>query len=497
MKISYLLECYDVIVHQTLFPISNSNKAIFEEFRKLEKKSFRIYEIEIDKKNKTENVIISQTRHSFHPDVQLLELKSIFQLSDYLRFVPELKKRINFTGENIFIAPHPNCELTFYVYEKCSISEIGIKELNFLYISRILTNENIAIKRAIKEQVFKYKSNDKIEHFIHKIQLALECQLQLIVKHLEPKTKKELYEFTPNYEKEDCLKCIFSNVENLLLFIDKEFSEFLNVHSMVPYHTLLMQELEIASKIEYVRNSLLAMVIEKELLQIIFEPIHPLADLNSKEKISYHQFNYSKKYIVEIAKFIYENPAGINEPQWYNWLLEMQVNSFVFFDLKTTLIKQQINESETDNDKLELMFQLLKDYKRTKNGLEKSYIENLPQIKLQIYSWLKEEIEYLNRKRKRSIKIKESSLQGSNPNKIHLNLSVAQLAYVLNLLIKSGVIKNNNIKEVLQVATDIFKTDSAENISFDSLRSKYYNSETSTIEAVREKIENLLNYTKL
>jgi hypothetical protein len=190
MKTTFLLECYDVLLRQTISPISVSNKTIFDELIFNENNSYRIFEIEINKNKCSDNLKILQTIHSLHPKVQELELKSIFQLNEFVEYIPVLKSIIDFTGENIFIAKHLQCPNTFYVYEKCFISEIPLQERNLLYTHQVLKNENLNIKRAIKEQVFKYKSNIKIEHFIHKIQLALECQLHLLIKYIEPKTKK-------------------------------------------------------------------------------------------------------------------------------------------------------------------------------------------------------------------------------------------------------------------------------------------------------------------
>lgn len=497
MKISYLLECYDVIFRQTISPITNSNKTIFEVLSNNEKNSYRIFEIEIKKDKDVDQLKICQIIQSLHPVVQEVELKSIFHFNEFVQYIPVLKSIIDFTGENIFIAKHLECLNRFYVYEKCSINEIPIYQRNLFYIHQVLKNENLNIKRSIKEQVFNFKSNVKIEHFIHKTQLALESQLHLLIKHIEPKSKKELYEYSDKFDKIDCLKCQFSHLEKLLIFLEKEYTNYLNNKSMIPYRTVLIDEVEIASKIEYVRNSLLSMVIEKELLQIIFEPILNLTNLQTQEKISYYQYNYAKKYLIEIANFIYQNPQGITQLEWCNWLIEMHVNTFDFFDYITSILKNEFNNCDTEIEKLDLMFHYLKFYNQSKNKLGVSYKENLPEIKFQIYNWLEEEIEFLSRKKELTKKMEHTNESSCNHNKIHLDLSVAQLAFILNLLIKTGIIKNDNIKEVLQLATILFKTDMTESISFDSLRSKFYNVETSTSEAVKLKIEKLLNFAKL
>ncbi|WP_348800399.1 hypothetical protein [Flavobacterium adhaerens] len=497
MKISYLLECYDVVFRQTISPIAESNKTIIEELSHNEKNSFRIYEIEFGKNKNNGGLKICQKIYSLHPKVQDLELKSILHFSEFVEYIPALKTIIKFTGEHIFIAKHPESPNKFYVYEKCTISEIPLLEHYLLYTHQFLKKENLNIKRAIKEQVFKYKSNVKIEHFIHKIQLALESQLQLLIKHIEPRTKKEIYEYSNKFDKIDCLKCQFSHLERLLIFLEREYADYLNNKSMVPYRTVIIDEVEIASNSEYAINSLLSMVIEKELLQIIFEPLLNLSNLHDHEKISYYQYNYSKKYINDIAQFIYENPNGITQREWCNWLIEMEVNMFAFFDYITSILKKEFNNCETEMERLELMFHYLKFYNHSKNKPGISYQENLPEIKFQIYTWLEEEIDFLSRKRELAKSMEHHNDSTRNQNKIHLNLSVAQLGYTLSLMVKSGLIKNHSIKDLLQVATSIFKTDATETISLDSLRNKFYEVETSTAEAVKEKLEKILNFTQL
>jgi hypothetical protein len=109
---------------------------------------------------------------------------------------------------------------------------------------------------------------------------------------------------------------------------------------------------------------------------------------------------------------------------------------------------------------------------------------------------LEEEIEFINRKRNL-----EDSQRGPiktlQPiNKILLGLSVAQISYFVNILMKTGIIKHANQRDVFRMIAENFKTNGTDNISIDSLSSKFYNVETSTKNAIKEKIIELLNLTK-
>ena len=86
----------------------------------------------------------------------------------------------------------------------------------------------------------------------------------------------------------------------------------------------------------------------------------------------------------------------------------------------------------------------------------------------------------------------------SNEEKIKFltGLSVAQLCYFFALLIETGIIDHKNHADIFRFISENFKTANTDTISRDSIKSKYYNIETSTKNAIREKIIALLTLTK-
>lgn len=77
--------------------------------------------------------------------------------------------------------------------------------------------------------------------------------------------------------------------------------------------------------------------------------------------------------------------------------------------------------------------------------------------------------------------------------KIQWGISVAQLSCFFNLLHTTGIIQNKNQSDIFRNVSENNKTAKVENISVDSISAKYYNVETSTKEAVKSVIINLLN----
>ena len=496
MKIAYLLDCYDVLVRQVKSNTTISNKVILNELVKKEENSFRIYKVSIVKRDGTETVKVSFPRHSFHPEIQPLELKTIFQFTEFAEYIPRLKNLIEFTGETILFAADKQRRNTFYVYEKCSVGELNQKERFFLYCNQLLLEENQIIKLAIKEKVFKLKSNIKIEHYIHKNQLAMESLLNSLIKQINPETNNELYQYSNEFNKIDCLKCIYGNLEKLLLFIEKEYNEYLNVNIMVPQRTMLMNEYAIRPKLDFVRDSLLAKEVNKELLKILFEPIVLLSTINIQNKITYYQFNYATEYILELSQLLMENQTDVTNEEIAEWLLDLNMNSIRFFDYETNIIQEKLDKCESDGERLELLYKKLKKFNQHRSRIKKSFLDKLPEIKVQICCWIEEEIEFINRKRNIEDHNNESFKSSEPREKIMLGLSVAQMSYFLNLLMQTGIIKHNNQRDVFRMICENFKTKGTDSISMDSLSSKFYNVETSTKNTIKEKIIELLNLTK-
>ncbi|HRZ33208.1 MAG TPA: hypothetical protein P5335_12165 [Flavobacterium sp.] len=496
MKSAYLLESYDAILRQIYAHSIISNKEIIKELSKHESESLRIYKVVITNRQGTESLKISKPFHSFHPKVKPLELKTIFDLNDFEIYLPILKKHIEFTGETIYFAIDPEYPNTFYVCEKCAITKLNPKERFFLYCHQSLKLENQNIKLAIKEKVFKLKSTLKIEHYIHKNQLAMESQLNKLIKKINPETNNELYEYSLDFDTTDCLKTIYSNLEKLLVFIEKEYNEYLNVNIKVPQRTVLMNEYAIKPKLDFVRDSLMAKEMNQELLKIIFEPIIILSTINIQNQITYYQFNYAIEYIYELTLLLHENPNLVNDSVIEEWLLDLNLNSFKYFDYKTNKLKAELNKCESDFEQLELLYKKLKKFNQHQSKIIKAFNHKLPDSKVQICNWIEEEIEFLNRKLnltgKNQLAIKPMEVK----NKILIGLSVAQISYFVSILMKTGIIKHANQRDVFRMIAENFKTNGTDNISIDSLSSKFYNVETSTKNTIKEKIIELLNLTK-
>ncbi|MEQ6120829.1 hypothetical protein [Reichenbachiella sp. MALMAid0571] len=82
--------------------------------------------------------------------------------------------------------------------------------------------------------------------------------------------------------------------------------------------------------------------------------------------------------------------------------------------------------------------------------------------------------------------------------KIKVGMSVAQLAYFLKMLADLGYIKTtkNTVSDSIRCIIKNISTPKAEEISFVSFKTKYYNPELSTKQSVRDVVIKLMNYLR-
>jgi hypothetical protein len=286
------------------------------------------------------------------------------------------------------------------------------------------------------------------------------------------------------------------NLEKLMVFIDKEYKSYFNEDIFVPQRTLVLKEFEIKKNLDFVRDYLLTIEVNEELIIILFEPIVLLSNNDNIKQITHCQYNYALDYVKGLMELFQSTPFIFAESNWQQWLFDMNVNSFKFFDYLTNAIQEEVCNCESDAEKVQLFYSKLKQYNQHRFKIKKALNNNLPDIKTQVSNWIEEEILFINRK---------SSLENTNfvnnngphaKDKILMNLSVAQISYFINILLQANIIKHSNQRDIFRMISENFKTNGTDTISVDSLSAKFYNVEDTTKKAIREKIIELMNLSK-
>ncbi|RTY97228.1 hypothetical protein EKM02_14070 [Flavobacterium sp. RSP49] len=495
MKPKYILETYDRILKEIKNPKIVFDNDFVAFLENCSDESFLIYKVNFLKQNGETKYITKKPIHNLHPKVAEIDCIECNSVLEFEKYIPEIVDKLELNQHNILLRWYSkNDSISLYILQDFDITKLSNEHRFFLYCYHSLKNENDKIKKINKETIFNFKSKERVEQYIHKKQYALENLANRLIKDINPINSSDIYRFSANYDKIDCLKITYIYLEKLLRFIEKEFKNYLNVNIQIPYRSILVKEFEITHKLKELKSGLLGSNISDQLLKLVYEPLLKIATINIQEKLTYYDFNYCSDFISVLHHQIdFENST---EETISECLFELNFNSLQFFKYLTYNILQELEVQENNIQKIDVLYRLMKNYnqKQSRNFLK--YKANLPPLKEQIINWIEEEIEYLTKK----IKLEANQLTNISNNeekiKFLTGLSVAQLSYFFGLLMEAGIIKHKNQTDVFRFISENFKTSMTDKISVDSIKVKYYNVESNTKTSVREKILELIGLTK-
>lgn len=494
MKHKYILENYDRILKEIKNPHIIFSNDLLPFLQKKSLESLLIYQVEFSIVDHRIKYITKKPVHNLHPNCSKINFKSTGVNPAFDIYIPIVLKEWNLSNSNLNWHWCSKKDNTLYILESCEIDDLTQENRFFLYCYQTLKHENYEIKKVNKERIYNLNSKVKIEQYIHQKQYALENLSQNLIKEFSPRDFRSLNQFTDNYNKTDCLKITYIYLEKLHRFIEKEYKNYLNIDSHIPYRSIFFKEHEINKKIKTIKLAFVNSDINNQLLNILYEPLLKIATLNIKEKLTYYDFNYCTEFISEINKLIQNNKIG--QEAIIDCLIFLNFNSIQFIKFITDNILLTLENSENNIQKIDNLYLLLKCYNQKQVRNITKYKVTLPSVNEQIINWIEEEIAYY----KRSLNLETNQFKTISEHETNTKflsvLSVAQLSCFFGLLLETEIIKHKNQTDVLKFIAKNFKTNNTENISVDSLKVKYYNVESGTKKAIKEKIIELLALAK-
>lgn len=169
MKQKYILETYDQILKEIKNP-----KIVFENdfvtfLEKCSDESFLIYKINFIKQNGEINYYIKEPIHNLHPKVAELDCIECEAVLEFEKCVPEICNELKINQQNIQLRWYSkNDTISLYILTEKDINDLSNEHRFFLYCYHSLKNENDKIKKINKETIFKFKSKERVEQYIHK-----------------------------------------------------------------------------------------------------------------------------------------------------------------------------------------------------------------------------------------------------------------------------------------------------------------------------------------
>ncbi|MFC5683276.1 hypothetical protein ACYE2N_05015 [Flavobacterium sp. MAHUQ-51] len=496
MKYKYLLEIFDILIIEIQNHKKFSNEQIITQLQNVVPQSYLIYQIDFVKTTDKIQYKIRKAIHNLHPNAPALKKVQSAPAKELLKWLPKIEKQLELQDKNKnYIWNNDNPIL--YIVVNCKLEELPKENLFFLYYNWLLKTEAELVKRRIKEIISKLNTKIQIQDFIHKKQSNIECFLNKLLQKINPESVSDIYEFSTNDIEIDCIKLTYIYIEKLMCHIEKDYYKYLDRNSPVPIKAIIKTKTKIEDQYNSIKTLSTDLQFNKKLMMLIEENLSKIIELKIPQSITYHELFYSVEFITRLLDFANNKKVLASTTELEECLIMLNFNTLDFFNYYTDQINTALEEQETDIEKIKLLYKYLKSTNQKILYTQRKLIKILPTTKEQIIGWIEEEIYYLNQKRiLEPYPISRPENQEIN-DKILTGLSVPQLSYFFSLLIQTGILQPKTQRAIFRFISNHFKTKITDRISVDSLNSKYYNVETATKYAVREKIIDLLNCTKL
>lgn len=434
---------------------------------------------------------------SFHPFLDDEFAPNLFMFGSEVQSIPvQIQKALNLNMASVkSIASVSNGDtITLYVTTEHKTIHMQTAEATYYYYCDLLKMEIERLKLAIKDEVFEMLNFEQVDQFIQKNQRALIALSLEVMTSLQQQNYTDVYKINPDFTAFDILALVYIRLEQLLNFIETNYPRHLDKDLPLPKRTALFEINNTIPKLEFVMNGLSSANLNTELLALISEPLVKLITENHEVPVTYREINYSLCYLDAFYELLKRIDGKLQdfESKAINLVYQVNLNSDTMFMHEIESISTSLQQLEGTEARLNFLHLSLKVANQRICRTDIAFDKSLPQLRSRVASWIDEEIEYIRKSSNLSIQPVNESSPDKKP-KLKTNLTVAQLSLFFKIQTEVGIIPANNVGDLFSYLASNFSTSNAQQISYGSIRNKFYNPEQSSVDIVRTKIIEMLN----
>ena len=345
------------------------------------------------------------------------------------------------------------------------------------------------LKPGLIHQFYSIGKETKQKSFIRTFHAQLIVISDKLFDTIAKKTKEDLQ------KDRDLLiaqRSVFCIIEDLLVFTWDKFSTYCDKDQKMPKGPQIIFIGKISETLE--RLSLP----ENDPDHILYEKVKILVQnrLNEDESgVSYGFMVYLDEFVKEIEKVRSSNKENSFLITLKEVLIIFNFNTFPVVHYLISMIYEDAGKAESIKDKIECLSRWRKDINQV--PVKPNYAFDIWHDAMGQFlsNAISEEIQFYEKSHSLFSEAgypAEMSYIRNNIFKFETEMSVAQIACLARLFMESEVIKNSNIRELLNFLAKHIRSKKQDNISAESLRMKYYNIEDTTWEGVHKIISRLL-----
>ncbi|RXM48058.1 hypothetical protein [Flavobacterium sp. YO12] len=345
-----------------------------------------------------------------------------------------------------------------------------LAEAELKAISEHVVKESVRIQVRIKNEIFGLRRKRQIRLLVRKYHSTLIFLLDAMTDSQKADAFKETA----------LLKCgemIIRCLDELLSFLEQQYSCYLNLDERMPVTYFLVSRKELQLKLKSLWKIRSESEEVQQVLKIVVDELADSISLQERRRVTFRQVLYERKLLNELVLIeSLEMKEGFSMLD--QKLISLNFNSPVYVKVLASRFISRLELEESFSEKLRFLSYYLKELNQIHSSEKLFFNSGFEPVKIVLDNWFRRELEYLEKQMKLSGDSNSKVwIAEKQENKLECDLSADQIGIILRAADETRVVKSRSMSLVFQRIVPHLSTAFKKDLSYQSVRSKSYNAE--------------------
>ncbi len=352
----------------------------------------------------------------------------------------------------------------------------GLPQKQLDRITYAIREQKCQVKTMLKRAVYKQHSRKSITLLVRRFYADLILLYDQARENDHPSPVS-----APGSVQEEITACL----EELLCFVERQYSDFMGLDERVPMNHLVNTRQDLALKLDWLKEGLFQRISDKRLTGLVFTTLYDFVSTDTRP-VTFREMIYKK----ELVRSLEEISTETEESRLYEALVELLVyrnfNKKGFVNYLTEKTALRVNVFSSVAEKLDAALLAYKEFNQMHRKPGVRLNPHYPDIHKVIGNWFAQEISYLEKKHQFEVfPLQPQELRGAGElPKAQLIMNADQIAVLIRALADTGKVASASVNHFFKAVVPWVSSRRQTDLSWQSMRKRSYAPEDKDKQAV-------------